>query len=64
MSYDSWKLRSPDDDRRTFDCDCCGRSTLRRHVQQCWTDSGLETWACPACRGEQPEDDEQEEQTK
>jgi hypothetical protein len=55
MSYDSWKLMSPDD-RRTYDCDCCGRSTLRHHVQQCWTPSGLETWACPECRGEQSED--------
>ena len=40
----------------SFDCDCCGRPTPRHHVQQCWTPSGLEAWACPECRGEEPED--------
>ena len=56
--YDAWKLASPDDEPgRTYSCDCCGKDS--RNVEQCWV-SGLETWACPACRGvdeEEPYDD-------
>jgi hypothetical protein len=54
--YDAWKLASPDDEPgRTYDCDCCGRMTPSRYIEQCWTTTGLETWACPACRGEEEE---------
>jgi hypothetical protein len=45
-------------ERQTYDCDCCGKETPRRLIRQCWTACGVETWACPACRGEsEPEDD-------
>lgn len=55
--YDAYKLRSPDDNRKTYDCDCCGQATSHRHIQQCWTPSGVEAWACPECRGIELEDD-------
>jgi hypothetical protein len=51
MTYDDWKLMCPDDER---ECDCCGKRN--RTLTQCWTTCGLETWACPACRGEDEED--------
>jgi hypothetical protein len=55
-SYDAWKLASPDDERRDYDCDVCGKPS--RDVEQCWTTTGLETWACPACRGDEEEEEE------
>jgi len=36
-------------------CDCCGR--LRR-LSQCWTTTGLETWACAECRHMDEEEDD------
>jgi hypothetical protein len=42
--------------KSTYDCDVCGKPS--RDVEQCWTTTGLETWACPACRGEEPEEEQ------
>jgi len=53
-SYDTWKTASPDDERRTYDCDCCGAATPARLIRQCTSTTGIETFACPACRGEEP----------
>jgi len=39
--------------KQLADCDCCGRP--RADLRQCWTTTGLETWACAVCRGEEPE---------
>jgi hypothetical protein len=30
-------------------CDCCGQ--YKEEVSFCITSCGLDTWACPACRG-------------
>jgi hypothetical protein len=40
---------------RNYDCDCCGQSTPRALVTCSWP-FGLETWACPVCRGWTDED--------
>ena len=36
--------------RETYDCDCCGKSTPAAQITVCWA-FGMETFACPACRG-------------
>jgi len=38
--------------KQLADCDCCGRP--RADLRQCWV-TGIETWACAVCRGEEPE---------
>jgi hypothetical protein len=53
--YDAWKTASPDDERRTYDCDVCGASTPRRFIRLCWTTTDIETFACPTCRGDEEE---------
>lgn len=55
MTYDDWKLMSPDEEHRTYDCDCYGKATPSRYIRLCWA-FGTETFACPACRGINPED--------
>jgi hypothetical protein len=66
MTYDDWKTETPEDEawrkrsrvkQVSGSCDCCGEY---RWLRQCWAPGGLETWACPTCRGEDPDayDDE------
>jgi hypothetical protein len=40
---------------RTYDCDCCGAPTPRALITCSWA-FGLETHACPLCRGHSPSD--------
>ena len=40
---------------RYYDCDCCGQSTPRALISRCWA-YGIETYACPVCRGYTAED--------
>ncbi len=56
MSYDSWKTTEPDQpcDGPFGQCDCCNE---QRPLSQCWA-SGVETWACDECRGDEGDDDD------
>jgi hypothetical protein len=40
-------------------CDCCAQYVARDQITRCWA-YGIETYACDACRGVPPEDDENE----
>ena len=40
------------------DCDCCGKF---RTLIQCWTTTGLETWACAECRYETDLEDREDD---
>ena len=40
-------------------CDCCAQYVARDQIARCWA-YGIETYACAACRGVPPEDDENE----
>jgi hypothetical protein len=55
MWLNSYDVEAGRDEHRTYDCDCCGALTPICLIQRCWTTTGIETFACPACRGEEEE---------
>lgn len=59
MTYDDWKLMTPDEDRDfrhrgMHECDVCGAWVRRLHQTEAY---GIETYACDACTGSDPEED-------